>query len=73
MREREDFRRATMEPVQQLRDELRLRLYEGLQQPPSEHLGHLEAVKMQVFVSKIKKTAFKCLQVFPFPHELNLP
>uniref|UniRef100_A0A8C7Y8E3 Coiled-coil domain containing 148 n=1 Tax=Oryzias sinensis TaxID=183150 RepID=A0A8C7Y8E3_9TELE len=48
MRQREGFRRATMEPVQQLRDELRLRLYEGLQQRPSEHLGHLEAVKMQI-------------------------
>ncbi|XP_024142812.1 coiled-coil domain-containing protein 148 isoform X2 [Oryzias melastigma] len=48
VREREAFRRATMEPAQQLRDELHLSLYEGQRLPLGEHLGHLDGVKQQI-------------------------
>ncbi|CAL1582421.1 unnamed protein product [Knipowitschia caucasica] len=51
-RERQAFRRATVEPVLQLRDDLRYRLSEGLNQPLHVHESDWDQVLQQVNVVK---------------------
>lgn len=49
-REREAFRKATVEPVHQLKDDLCFRLCEAQHQQPTAHRSNWEQVLQQVCV-----------------------